>query len=193
MMRAPKAVRVVSPRDQRAIRTGLLVLAPALCYNLLLKPYLSAMRRALDNLQSQAALLDREEELTASLPAIRAQVVAAAEAARRTMTRTYLGADSAAAMSAFRRDVVAALKAAGLVVQRVEMRDSTSRRDALQELTVDVRAQGDFESILTGLTRLEANGQLLRVSHIAVDKTGERHPTGTELLSFFAVIHGYAQ
>ena len=96
-------------------------------------------------------------------------------------------------MTAFGRDVTATLTQAGLVVQRVEMRDSLSRRGALQEIAIDVRAQGDFENILTALRLLEGSPRLIHVGRLAIEKTGEHQPTGEESLSFAAIIRGYAQ
>jgi len=193
MMSFANVIQTVSSRDQRAIRIGLLVLGPAFCYSLLVRPYVSSTRIMLDAVRSQADLLVREEELAASLPAIRSQVRMGAEAARRTATLTYTGADSMLAMAAFRGDVTTTLEDAGLVMQRVEMRDSLSRQADLRELTVDVRARGDFESILNALARLEANSRLTYVGRINIEKTGERLPSGAEALSLVAIIHAYAQ
>jgi hypothetical protein len=192
-MRILKFRPVLSPQDGRAIRMGLVVLAPALSYYLVVKPYVSAARRMLDALQGQRILLLREEEVTANLPAIRAQGIVAADAARRTAPRTYSGTDGVLAMTAFGRDVTAALRETGLVIQRFEMRDSLPRREGVQELTIDVRAQGDFERILAALTRLEANSHLIQVSRLAIERAGEQQATGAEALSLVAVIHGYAQ
>jgi type II secretory pathway component PulM len=193
LIRITHVLRALSPGDRRALRTGLLVLVPTLSYSFAVKPYVMAVRRTTDALEGQRILLAREEEVIADMPAVRAEATAAAVAARRRATRTYSGTDSVGAMTAFGRDVTAALREAGLVVQRVEMRDSLSRRGELQEIAIDVRAQGDFEDILTALSLLEANPRLMRVSRLAIEKTGEHQPTGEESLSFVAIIRGYMQ
>jgi type II secretory pathway component PulM len=185
--------RALSPRDRRALRGGLLVLAPALLYYFVARPYVSALRRTLDALQGQRSLLLREEEVTTNLSTIRAQALAANEAARRATRRMYSATDSTLAMTAFGHDVAAALREAGLVVQRVEARDSPTPRAGLRELTIDVRAEGDFGRILTALTRLETNARLIHVSRVDIAKTGEHQPDGAESLALLAVIHGYAQ
>jgi len=164
-----------------------------LFYVLVARPYISSVRRTVEALQSQMILLEREEAVTERQRAIRDEVKAAAAIARRLAPRTYSGADSVLVMSMFGRDVTTALNDAGLVVQRVEMRDSLSRNVGLRELTIDVRAQGDFESLLGALTRLEGNARLIHVSRLAIDNDGERQSTGVESLSLVAVIHGYAQ
>ena len=178
-----------SPRDRRAIRMGILLLAPALSYSRVVKPYLSGIHRSLDELQSQRALLQREEEITASGSSLRADSLVAAATARRTLLRTYRATDSTLVTTAFGRDVTAALADAGLVIQRVEMRDSISHRGVLQELTLEVRAEGDFAGVVEALARLEAHARLLHVSRLAIERTG----TGAEPLSVVAVVHGYAQ
>jgi hypothetical protein len=185
--------RTLSSRDRRAVRAGLLAVAPVLFYALVARPYIFSVRRTVEALQSQTILLEREEAVTERQRAIRDEVKAAAAIARRLAPRTYSGADSVLVMSMFGRDVTTALNDAGLVVQRVEMRDSLSRNVGLRELTIDVRAQGDFESLLGALTRLEGNARLIHVSRLAIDNDGERQSTGVESLSLVAVVHGYAQ
>ena len=178
-----------SSGDRRAIRMGILLVAPALSYSLVVKPYVSGIHQSLDELQRQRALLQREEEITARRPSLHADSIVAATMARRTLLRMYRATDSTLAASEFGRDVTAALADAGLVIQRVETRDSTSHRGALQELTLEVGAEGNFESVVGAIARLEAHARLLRVSRLAIDRTG----TDERPLSLVAVLHGYAQ
>jgi len=191
--RLARANRALSSRDRRAVRTGLVAVVPAVFYAFVVKPYISSVRQTIDALRSQSVLLDREEAVTRGQTVIRQRTNAAAAVARRVAPRLYAAADSALAMSAFGRDVTTALSDAGLVVQRLEVRDSLPRNAALRELTIDLRAQGDFEAVLGALTRLERNARLIHVSRVAVDKNGERRSTGAESLSLVAVIHGYSQ
>jgi hypothetical protein len=114
-------------------------------------------------------------------------------ATSRAATRAYDASDTALATAALDRDVTAALHDAGLTVQRVEMRDSVARRSGLHELTIDIRAQGDFEAILDALTRLERNARLLNVIRFGIEKAIGGAPASADSLSFVAVIHGYAK
>ena len=191
--RSRQVNRVLSSRDRRAVRRGLVAVVPALFYAFVVKPYISSVRRTMDALRSQTVLLDREEAVTRGQRVIRETTHAAAAVARRVAPRLYAGADSALAMSTFGRDVTTALNDAGLIVQRLELRDSLPRHAALRELTIDLRAQGDFEALLSALTRLEANPRLIHVSRVAIDKNGESRSTGAESLSLVAVIHGYSE
>ena len=193
MTRGVQLGHALSSRDRRAIRVGLLAVAPVLFYAVVGRPYISSVRRTAEALQNQTILLEREEAVAQRRRATRDEAKAAAAIARRVAPRTYSAADSVLAMSAFGRDVTAALNDAGLVVQRVEMRDSLSRKIGLRELTIDVRAQGDFESLLGALIRIEGNARLIHVTRLLIDSDGERRSTGVESLSLVAVIHGYAQ
>ena len=192
-MRRLQLGRGLSSRDRRAISAGLLVVAPALSYFFIVKPYGSSVRRTLDALDGQRALLEREEAVVRRRVIALREANAAAAVASGTTSRTYAGVDSVLTLSAFGRDVTTLLSDAGLAVQRVETRDSVTRHGALREFTVDVRAQGDFESVLSALTRLEAHTRLVRVSRLSIETSGERQPSGTDVLSLVAVLHGYAQ
>jgi len=189
MMRAIAAHRALSSRDQRAIRAGLIVAAPVLMYGLVAKPYTLDVRRKLDVLHEQSALLAREEDIVLRHPAWRADSLVADARVLRMASRLYSAADTAFTPTAFARDVTDALTNAGLVIQRVEMRDSVAWSRALQQLSIDVRAQGGFDQILHALADLEANRRLMHVSHLAIDSP----PASGESLSFVATIRGYAR
>jgi Tfp pilus assembly protein PilO len=183
----------VSARDRRAIVVCLVVATPAFSYTLLIKPYVAAVRQLQLALEGQSSLLVREEEALAGLPAIRAESLPAATAARRAVARTFTTTDTAIAVAALGRDVTDALTSAGLVIQRVEMRDSVVRYAGLQELSIDVRAQGEFREILRALARLEGNTRLIYIARLSIDRVEGSASAIGESLSFAAVVRGYAQ
>lgn len=184
--------RVLSARDRRAIRTGAAIATPVLFFLFIAKPYILATHRAADALQAQRLLLQREEDITVAARGSRVDSMAAA-AARHVTARTYDATDTVLALTAFSRDVAAALKDAGLAIQRVETRDSVARHAGLQELTIDVRAQGDFESVLNALARLEGNDRLIHVSRLAIERSSGPSPNDGSSLSLAAVMHAYAR
>jgi len=192
-MRTIAIRRLISSRDRRAVRVGLLVVAPALAHVFVVRPYVATTRVLRDEVRGRYALMAREEEALATVSALRAGTRPADIAAGRAAARSYDATDTALAMAALGRDVTTALQDAGLTIQRVEMRDSVARRSGLRELTVDIRTQGDFEAILDALVRLERNTRLLDVSRLAIDKTIGGAPATTDSLSFIAVVHGYAK
>jgi len=180
--------RALSSRDQRAVRAGLLVAAPVLAYALLAKPYTLDVRRKLDALHEQSDLLSREEGIISNRPALRVELPLADASTLRVSSRLY-SADTALAATAFGRDVADIVKDEGLVIQRIETRDSVTRRAGLHELAVDVRAQGGFAEVLHALTRLETNGRLMQVMRFAIDRSS----TSGDSLALVAVIRGYAR
>lgn len=192
-MRAATIGRIGSARDRRALLAGAIVAAPAFLYAFMVKPYVAGIRRVQSALQEQAALLTREEDAVAGLSAIVAGSLDAVTAARRAATRIYTATDTAIAMTSFGRDVTEALKGAGLVIQRVEMRDSVARHAGLQELTIDLTAQGEFQAILNALARLEGSTRLVHVTRLSIDRAGDRTSTTAESLSLMAVVRGYAK
>jgi len=181
--------RALSPRDQRAVRTGLIVAAPVLAYALLAKPYTLDVRRKLDALHEQSDLLSREEAIASNQPALRVELPLAVASTLRMSSRLYSAADTALAATAFGRDVADIVKDEGLVIQRIETRDSVTRRAGLHELAVDVRAQGGFAEVLHALTRLETNGRLMQAMRLAIDRSS----TSGDSLALVAVIRGYAR
>jgi hypothetical protein len=187
-MRAIVALRALSSRDQRAIRRGLIVAGPVLVYALVARPYVVDVRRKLDALREQTALLAREEDIVLAPRTHRADSLAADTNVLRMSARLYSAADTTLPAIAFGRDVADALKNAGLVVQRVEMRDSVGRLPGLQALSIDVRAQGGFDEILRALADLEANARLMHVVRLSI----ERPLASAESLSFVATVRGYA-
>jgi type II secretory pathway component PulM len=185
--------RRVSARDRRAIRVGAFIVAPVFVYLLALKPYLSGVRRASDEFQGQQTLLDREEAIAASFPLIKAESIAVAATQRRAASRAYQMKDTIAPIAAFGRDVTAACEEAGVSVERLEMRDSVEHRAGLQELTIDLRAEGDFKEIVNALARLEANARLIQISRFSIEKLAQSASTAGESLSFTAILRGYAR
>ena len=180
--------RAFSPRDQRAVRAGLLVAVPVLAYTLLAKPYTLDVRRKLDALHEQSDLLSREEGIISNRPALRVELPLADASTLRVSSRLY-SADTALAATAFGRDVADIVKDEGLVIQRIETRDSVTRWAGLQELAVDVRAQGSFAEILHVLMRLEASSRLTQVMRLAIDRSS----TSSDSLALVAFIRGYAR
>ena len=167
--------------------------APALLHILVVRPYVAALRRLGEEVRGQRALLASEEKALTSLPMVKAELRLAAKEGGRVAGRTYNASDTALATTALGRDVATSLQDAGLAIQRVEMRDSVTHRGGLEELTIDIRAQGGFAAILDALVRLERNPRLIQVSRLSIDRASVGGPTIGDSLSFLAVVHGYAK
>jgi hypothetical protein len=160
---------------------------------LLVKPFLSSQRGALEKLRAQHAILAREEEVVATLPAMNAEGVAENETMRSATFRMYSMNDTVAAVVTLGHDVADAFNGAGLFVQHMEMRDSLMPRTRLLELTVGLRAEGEFEDLVGALSRLESGRRLIRVSRLMIERSAPASSATAEGLSIVAVVHGYAR
>lgn len=192
MTRRWRILAGITPRDRRAVRVGALLTAPVLCHVLLIKPYLSGARGTLEALQVQRAVLAREEDVVANLSKIKAERVATGATMRSATLRMYPMSDTMSPVVALSHDVADAFKDAGLSLQHMEMRDSVIPRAQLLELTVDLRAEGEFENLVSALSRLEANDRLIRVGRLMIERSAPASPAA-ERLSIVAVVHGYAR
>jgi len=188
----------LADRDRRALRLGLRLSAPALLYAFAVKPYVASVRTINGQLQTQSELLAREQSLVENAPSIPRLIATARLVSRSTSQRMYSEPDPIAATSALSRDVAHAFDDSGLSLQRVETRDSKVRPDGLREFAIDVRAEGDFQGVLTAIGLLEGSGRLVRVTRIAIDGGASAiTPTASDArvpptLTMVATVRGYA-
>ena len=159
----------LADRDRRALRLGLQLSSLALLYASALRPYVASVRTINSQLQTQSELLARERALVADAPSFPRLIAAARGVARSTTQRMYSEQDPIAATSALSRDVAHAFDDARVSLQRVETRESTLRPDGLRELAIDVRAEGDFQGMLTAIASLEGRARLVRITRIAIE------------------------
>jgi hypothetical protein len=189
----------LSSRDRRALRLGLVLAVPTLIYVFAIKPYVASIRVAKDSLQTQRDLLAREEALVRNAPNMPRQIAAARSAVAAEHMRLYSQPDVIAATGALSREVSAAFEDAGISLQHVETHDVVVRPNGVRELTVDIRAEGDFEGILDVLATFETSDHLIRVSRLGIER-GQVMPVAnvpaTSVsatgLAIVATIHGYA-
>jgi len=185
----------VSARDRRALRMGFFLALPAVIYALGVKPYLASVRSANDQLQTQRELLAREEALVRAAPGLPTQIAAARTAMTGERKRLYTEADAIAATGALSKEVSEAFNVDGISLQHLETHDVLVRPDGIRELTVDVRAEGDFEGILDVLSTLETSDHLIRVSRLGVERgqfATAASSNAPPALAVVATIHGYA-
>lgn len=184
----------LSPRDRRALRMGAVLAGPALVYALAVRPYLASLGSARSILSAQRDLLARERALVAA-PLIPKQAVAVREAVAHSRERLYAEPDPIAATAALSREVAQAFDDAGIALQHTEAREPVKQPDGMRELTIDLRAEGDFEGILYMLSLLEAGDHLIRVSRFGIER-GPTQPgdkNEAEALAIVATVHGYMQ
>ena len=183
----------LSSRDRRALRLGVVLAGPALVYVLAAKPYFASVQTAKSTLASQRDLLDRERALVAGARLLPKQAVSVRAAAAQALERLYTDPDPITATAALGRDVTQAFEDAGIALQHTEAREPVKRPDGLRELTIDLRAEGDFEGILYMLSLLESSDHLLRVSRVGIERRIAQgaDQDGAETLGIVATVHGY--
>jgi hypothetical protein len=184
---------MISLRDRRALRFGAILAIPAVLYVAAFKPYVASLNSINAAVDTQRDLLDRERALVAAAPALPGEIARARTALATEQHRVYDARDLVAATSALSRDVNAALRDAGVAPQRLDARDPIRRGEGLHELTIDLRAEGDLEGVLTALASLETAKKLIRVTRLAVERGGSATPNAAEILAVTATIHGYAR
>ena len=201
-MRRPAFSMNLSPRDRRALRLGALLVAPVLAYALLARPYVASVQSARSALARERDLLAREQALVDETPSFPARIRATGAVLAGETQRLYGDRDAVSATAALAREVGGMLKGAGVSLQQVDARADTVLPGGIRELTIEVRAEGDFQGILAALAAMESGRRLLRVGQVGIvvgassgvfqAALGAPGAPGMEVLSFTATVHGYS-
>jgi type II secretory pathway component PulM len=154
-------------RDRRAIGLGALVLAPALCWSLVLHPYVRARGALRDRVREQRALLERELALVAASRGFPAALENARRALASRRPRLFAGGDALAATAALVGVVGEEARRQGVLIDAIESR-APAAGDALVAVQIEVRGRGDAEGLLRWLAALESGPRLLRVEQLGV-------------------------
>jgi hypothetical protein len=167
-------MRPLSRRDRRALAASTLLLAPALLWAAVARPYVSALDEARQRLREERTLLARERALLADAPNFPVRRQRAGAALGATWTHIVRGADTLSIAASVARAVSDAADDAGLQVEQVESRgaDSARRaqlaRGALVASTVELRARGDLQRVLRFLSEMEGGETYLRVDRLQI-------------------------
>jgi hypothetical protein len=174
---------------------GAALAIPAMLYGGVIKPYVGTIVAARSAVATHRDLLERERAVLVQAPATHGEITEARNVLARADRRLYQDRDPIVATAALSRDVGAALEDAGVQMQRAEAREVVLRRDGLRELTLDLRAEGDLDGILAAIATLEAGDRLIRVSRLAIERSGISPVAngGAEALTVSATVHAYAR
>lgn len=191
---------VLTLRDRRALRIGMLLLAPALAYALVARPYAEALGDARARLNNERELLARERTLVREAPSFPDRRRRASTALGTTWTRIVRGADTISIAASMTGYVSMAAEGAGLLVEQVESRGADSLRTArldeggLVASAVELRARGDLERILHFLAALETGETYVRVDRLRIAKTANAGDAiDQETLTITATVTGIAR
>jgi hypothetical protein len=162
----------ISDRDRRAIRTGLLVLLPALAYVGVFKPYSAALQDARDRAAAERQLLERELALLAAKSSLPVTLANAQGAVKRAEARLVKAANLTSAENRVTELLEQIAELSRVLLQ--EVRSVAPDRDAeppsgMQLLRLAVRGESDLEGAVTYLQRIEQSPLLLRVREFSLE------------------------
>ncbi|HEX2091663.1 MAG TPA: GspMb/PilO family protein [Longimicrobiaceae bacterium] len=179
-------------RDRRALVLGAILLAPALLFALVLKPYLRTLSEVRDGVAQERSLLSRELGMLAEARLYPAILDSVEVGIRAESPRLFGGRDPLAATAALADYVGESAARSRILVERSETRVPETAGEALVPLRVELQAAGDLQGILTFLRRLERGEKLVRVERITIEQARSyAADPETERLSLSATIHGY--
>lgn len=180
----------LKPRDARALRTGLLVLAPLVAIKLMILPFMHALGGAREQLETERGLLSRELALLDDTKRYPAVLKAAEGRAKSEIPRLFRGADELTATAALSYYASEEARRSRVLVQQIDSRPAATAGGGLRRLEVSLRVQSDLEGVLSWLDALERGPRLVRVEQIAIER-GASSATG-ESLDVSCTLVGYA-
>lgn len=194
-------LRSLSARDRRAVLLGLAVLAPALLFIGIVRPYRAALADLRDRTAAELALLEREEALLASAAALPASVQDAQARARRAADLLVRAPNVplAEAEVTTMLETIASLSRVLLQEMRaVEARGVRAAVDStasIRPLRLSLRGESDLEGVLTFLQRIETNPMLLRIVELTIEPVYEGDPdarVATGVVQLAVIIEAFA-
>jgi hypothetical protein len=184
--------RSMKKSDRRAIVIGAVVLLPFLVFLWGVRPFMTALSDARDQLATERATLSRERAALATATH-NPQLQHVADSVMRGMRpRLFEGKD----------DVMASSELAGYLGDvatrsRVWLQDAGTRPaapavDGIRTLHVEIRAESDINGALLFLQNLENGEKLVRVDRIDISRTRRADKDDSETLSIVATVSGFA-
>jgi len=164
-------LRGLSSRDRRAFLVGVALLAPALLWVAVVRPYVGALRDLQDRVASERALLEREKAVLAEAPTLPARLEVARLALSQWESRLVQSANPALAeaeVTALLEEVARQSRVLLQEARSIAAPPGTVTPDGLVPLRLSVRGESDFEGVLRFLSGLEQDGLLLRVVGLSV-------------------------
>lgn len=184
----------MNARDRRALRLGLLVLAPALLWVWGVQPYRAALTEARDGLTLQREALAREQALLAGDGRVSALRLAADSAADASRPRLFSARDDLLASAELAGYLARAARASDVLLQEADTRPATVSPSGLRTLQVEIRAESDLEGFLGFLQALEQGERLVRVERLTIARPADADADegDVEVLTLSATVLGYA-
>jgi type II secretory pathway component PulM len=183
----------MNPRDRRAVTLGAAVLLPALCFTLVVRPFVHARTALRERLREQHALLARELTLVAAASRLPEQVGDAAHVLRVASPRLLPG-DAFAATATLLHAVGDAARQHDVFIEAIEGAAPEDAGDGLVAVQINLRGRGDLEGLLRWLTAIESGDRLLRVERLGIARLSggaAGDSKDVETLTLGATVRGY--
>jgi hypothetical protein len=206
-MSAPGFLTRLSHRDRRALIIGAAILVPALLWVGAVRPYRDALVDVSDRIETERALLAREEGLLLAADRMPDDLNAAAASAERA-ERRLVGTSNTAVAEADVTEYIESLATKSRVLLTEIRGMGMDRKDhppaGLQIVRIAVQGESDLNGVTGLLRRLEDGMMLIRVSELTAEPAVERRrtvirgsqatteSTRTGYLNFNMVIEAYA-
>jgi hypothetical protein len=156
----------MSRRDRRALFLGAAVLAPALLYIGAVKPFVGALGDARDRLAVEREALGRERALLSLAPGSDSLRTAVDSVVRVHRARLFEARDDGIAGAEFAAYLEQLARRSNVWLQEADARGAKLSPSGVRALTVVIRAESDYEGILTLLRNLETGRKLVRVERM---------------------------
>jgi type II secretory pathway component PulM len=191
----PSFLKALSARDRRALVWGGGIVAAALVFAFVVKPYLRALAETREELTVQRELLARERAVVNDSNRFPAALRRSQSALARRSAPLFAGVDELSATSDLSDHISSAALTNRVLIQGLETRRAEALGDRVVALGVDIRAEGDFEGVLRFLNSLERGEKLITVPALTLTRLDHPVATGvpdTEVLAVTGTMTGYA-
>jgi hypothetical protein len=166
--RLSRTVEGLGPRDRKAIRSGAVLLLPALLYIWLAKPILESFSHSREVLATERDLLQRETSLLDEARQLPSALHLTDSLFRSVSDQLFQGKETVSATAALARHVADRAVARQVMVQSSEARPCREVSAGLFQLAVEVRAIGDLQGITRWLADLERGAKLVQIEELKI-------------------------
>lgn len=180
----------LAPRDRRALRVLLVVVAIAGCWMWIIRPSLARRALLLDRVSAERALLEREQAALAQNGADR--TASTDSLVRQVSARLLDGRDAVVATSSLAAYLTTVAAAHDVWLQQVDTRPVTTGNAELREVRAGLRAEGDVAGVLTFLDALENGGPAVRLEQLDLAAGTAGDEDGTAPLTINATVLAWA-
>jgi hypothetical protein len=182
----------MSPRDRRAVVLGGSVLALSFGSIWGVRPYLTTLSDARDQLATERATLARERVAVATARQNPHLQHIADSAMRGMRPRLFEGKDDVIASSELASYVGDVARRARVWLQDAGTRPATQATEGVRTLRVEIRAESDILGAMMFLQGLEQGNKLVRIDRLDISRAPRADDKAGETLSIAATISGFA-